>query len=208
MPSRVQLAAPARRNGERHGQRVERRHRRRDTKQRADLVGRDPQLLPWRRRARADRRPRAAGAPTSAGTVSVTRPFAALVAATLPRSGSHEADGVEVWTVTRAASSPALKTARYSRRASRSIRLTARRLCCATRTNDPPVDKRRMRITKRSERTKMLGDRMADDVERRAGPDRRRPDPLLRLPLVDLVGNMSWRAALSPPRPIIPTSSP
>ena len=146
----------------------------------------------------------------SAGTVERDAAVrSARAGATPPRRGSQEADGVEVWTVTRADSSPALKTARYSRRASRSIRLTARRLCCATRTIEPPVDSAGCAPRSAPSTRRCSATGCGDDVEGRPGSDRRRrrpaPPSATRRPAS---GTCPGARPCRRRGPIIPTSSP
>ncbi len=126
----------------------------------------------------------------------------------VPRSGAHEADGVAVGTVTRAGAEPELNAATYSRWAAASIRLTTRTSCCAARTIVAPVESAGLasRSAASSRSCVSIGSSVTANDE---------PPPIGGEPTRGAVfhsgtcvGNMSCRACLSPPEPIIPTSSP
>src|SRR5262249_4407117 len=144
----------------------------------------------------------------SGGTVNESEPFAALFGgAPTPYRTDHVADGVAVAIVNLPTAVPELSAATYSRPAARSIRLTAKGRFDASRGIVAPVESAAW------ESRSSPSDRSSPSIGLVTSNEE--PFPIGGEPTLSwvfhsatCVGNMSWRAAWSPPRPIIPTSSP
>ena len=157
----------------------------------------------------APRRGRSASARNSAadsgGIRSVVRPFASdVVAVAAPSSDDQAEDGVAVCTVTVAGVSDALNAARYSRRAPRSIRLTTSVPSRASRTNEAPVESAGWASRSAPSARRCSDTGCATRSNDEPAPIGAEPTRSSVRHSATAVGKRSWRAALSPPRPIDP----